>query len=49
LTVSYRAHPGKEAAVAFGLGAVSYWLLGTAGTTPWAFVAVRRPDLPHLA
>jgi MFS transporter, OFA family, oxalate/formate antiporter len=25
-------------AVAFGLGAASYWLLGTAGTTPWAFV-----------
>jgi len=25
-------------AIAFGLGAVSYWLLGSAGTTPWAFV-----------
>jgi OFA family oxalate/formate antiporter-like MFS transporter len=25
-------------AIAFGLGAASYWLLGTAGTTPWAFV-----------
>ena len=25
-------------AIAFGLGAVAYWLLGTAGTTPWAFV-----------
>ena len=25
-------------ALAFGLGAASYWLLGTAGTTPWAFV-----------
>jgi OFA family oxalate/formate antiporter-like MFS transporter len=25
-------------ALAFGLGAVSYWLLGTAGGTPWAFV-----------
>jgi MFS transporter, OFA family, oxalate/formate antiporter len=25
-------------AIAFGLGGVSYWLLGTAGTAPWAFV-----------
>jgi len=25
-------------AVAFGLGAVAYWLLGSAGTAPWAFV-----------
>lgn len=25
-------------AIAFGLGGVSYWLLGTEGTTPWAFV-----------
>jgi len=25
-------------AIAFTLGAVAYWLLGTAGTTPWAFV-----------
>ena len=25
-------------AIAFGLGAVAYWLLGTAGTAPWAFV-----------
>ncbi len=25
-------------AIAFGLGAVSYWLLGSAGTSPWAFV-----------
>lgn len=25
-------------AIAFGLGALSYWLLGTAGTAPWAFV-----------
>src|SRR5262249_4353249 len=24
-------------AIAFGLGAASYWLLGAAGTTPWAF------------
>ena len=33
-------HIGREytMALAFGLGAVSYWLLGTAGTTPWAFV-----------
>jgi OFA family oxalate/formate antiporter-like MFS transporter len=26
-------------AIAFGLGGVSYWLLGSAGTSPWAFVA----------
>jgi MFS transporter, OFA family, oxalate/formate antiporter len=25
-------------AIAFGLGALSYWLLGTLGTAPWAFV-----------
>jgi OFA family oxalate/formate antiporter-like MFS transporter len=25
-------------AIAFGLGAVAYWLLGTLGTAPWAFV-----------
>ena len=25
-------------AIAFGLGAASYWLLGTLGTAPWAFV-----------
>jgi len=25
-------------AIAFGLGAVSYWLLGSLGTAPWAFV-----------
>jgi OFA family oxalate/formate antiporter-like MFS transporter len=25
-------------AVAFGLGGVAYWLLGTLGTSPWAFV-----------
>jgi OFA family oxalate/formate antiporter-like MFS transporter len=33
-------HIGREntMAVAFGLGAVAYWLLGTAGTAPWAFV-----------
>jgi MFS transporter, OFA family, oxalate/formate antiporter len=31
---------GREAtmAIAFGLGGVSYWLLGEAGTAPWAFV-----------
>ncbi len=31
---------GREATmgIAFGLGGVAYWLLGTAGTTPWAFV-----------
>ena len=25
-------------AIAFGLGGISYWLLGTLGTAPWAFV-----------
>ena len=25
-------------AIAFGLGGISYWLLGAAGTAPWAFV-----------
>jgi OFA family oxalate/formate antiporter-like MFS transporter len=25
-------------AIAFGLGGISYWLLGSAGTAPWAFV-----------
>jgi len=25
-------------AIAFGLGAAAYWLLGTAGSTPWAFI-----------
>jgi len=25
-------------AIAFGLGAVAYWMLGTLGTAPWAFV-----------
>ena len=25
-------------AIAFGLGAVAYWLLGLLGTAPWAFV-----------
>ena len=31
---------GREAtmAIAFGLGGVAYWLLGTLGTAPWAFV-----------
>ena len=33
-------HIGREntMAIAFGLGAASYWLLGTLGTAPWAFV-----------
>lgn len=33
-------HIGRERtmAIAFGLGGVSYWLLGSAGTSPWAFV-----------
>ena len=25
-------------AIAFGLGGISYWLLGSVGTSPWAFV-----------
>jgi len=25
-------------AIAFGLGGIAYWLLGTAGSSPWAFV-----------
>jgi OFA family oxalate/formate antiporter-like MFS transporter len=31
---------GREAtmAIAFGLGGVAYWLLGSLGTAPWAFV-----------
>jgi MFS transporter, OFA family, oxalate/formate antiporter len=33
-------HIGREntMAIAFGLGGVSYWLLGAAGGSPWAFV-----------
>jgi MFS transporter, OFA family, oxalate/formate antiporter len=33
-------HIGREntMAIAFGLGGVSYWLLGSVGTVPWAFV-----------
>jgi OFA family oxalate/formate antiporter-like MFS transporter len=33
-------HIGREytMAIAFGLGAVAYWLLGSAGSSPWAFV-----------
>jgi len=33
-------HIGREytMAIAFGLGAVAYWLLGSLGTAPWAFV-----------
>jgi OFA family oxalate/formate antiporter-like MFS transporter len=33
-------HIGREytMALAFGLGAVAYWLLGSMGTAPWAFV-----------
>jgi len=30
-------------AIAFSLGAVASWLLGTAGTTPWAFVICAAP------
>jgi OFA family oxalate/formate antiporter-like MFS transporter len=33
-------HIGREytMAIAFGLGAIAYWLLGSAGSAPWAFV-----------
>jgi OFA family oxalate/formate antiporter-like MFS transporter len=33
-------HIGRELtmAIAFGLGGISYWLLGALGATPWAFV-----------
>ncbi len=33
-------HIGREytMAIAFGLGGISYWLLGALGTTPWLFV-----------
>jgi OFA family oxalate/formate antiporter-like MFS transporter len=33
-------HIGREytMAIAFGLGAISYWLLGSMGKAPWAFV-----------
>ncbi len=33
-------HIGREytMAIAFGLGGISYWLLGALGTAPWAFV-----------
>jgi OFA family oxalate/formate antiporter-like MFS transporter len=33
-------HIGREytMAIAFGLGAASYWLLGSMGSVPWAFV-----------
>src|SRR5579863_5909389 len=33
-------HIGREftMAIAFGLGGISYWLLGAAGGSPWAFV-----------
>jgi OFA family oxalate/formate antiporter-like MFS transporter len=33
-------HIGREntMAIAFGCGGVAYWLLGTMGTSPWAFV-----------
>jgi OFA family oxalate/formate antiporter-like MFS transporter len=34
-------HIGREntMAIAFGIGGVAYWLLGSVGTSPWAFVA----------
>ena len=33
-------HIGREStmAIAFGIGGVSYWLLGSLGTAPWAFI-----------
>jgi OFA family oxalate/formate antiporter-like MFS transporter len=33
-------HVGREKtmAIAFGLGGIAYWLLGTLGTSPWLFV-----------
>lgn len=37
--VSDRIGREPAMAVAFSLGALSYWLLATAGQTPWAFVA----------
>jgi MFS transporter, OFA family, oxalate/formate antiporter len=36
--VSDRIGRENTMAIAFGLGGVSYWLLGIAGTSPWAFV-----------
>ena len=41
---------GREAtmAIAFGLGGVSYWLLGIARHRALGLRAVRRPDLPDL-
>ena len=37
--VSDRIGREPAMAIAFGLGALSYWLLATIGQTPWAFVA----------
>jgi MFS transporter, OFA family, oxalate/formate antiporter len=36
--VSDRIGREHTMALAFALGGISYWLLGSAGTTPWAFV-----------
>jgi OFA family oxalate/formate antiporter-like MFS transporter len=36
--ISDRIGREKTMAIAFTLGGVAYWLLGTAGTSPWAFV-----------
>jgi MFS transporter, OFA family, oxalate/formate antiporter len=36
--VSDRIGREKTMAIAFTLGGIAYWLLGTAGTSPWAFV-----------
>jgi OFA family oxalate/formate antiporter-like MFS transporter len=36
--ISDRIGREQTMAIAFGLGGVSYWLLGSLGTSPWAFV-----------
>ena len=43
-------HIGREntMAIAFSLGGVSYWLLGSVGTAPWAFRDLRWPHFSDL-
>jgi OFA family oxalate/formate antiporter-like MFS transporter len=36
--ISDRIGREQTMAIAFGLGGVSYWLLGSLGTSPWAFI-----------
>jgi len=36
--ISDRIGRENTMAIAFGLGGISYWLLGSFGTTPWAFI-----------